>query len=70
LSQLSKKTAMLDSVGDQFPPVKDLSRKFGVNSGLIVGAGLFGLSLILIILQGWEVVVISASVLYPALCSI
>jgi len=61
---------MLDSMGDQIPPVKDLSRKFGVNSGLVVGAGLFGLSLIMLILQGWEVLVIAASVLYPALCSI
>jgi len=61
---------MLDSIGDQIPPIKDLSRKFKVNTGLLTGAVLFVASLILLLFQGWEILVISASVLYPALCSI
>jgi hypothetical protein len=61
---------MLNSIGDQIPPVKDLSRKIGVNSGLLMGGIFFVLGLIMMILQGWEILVVSASVLYPALCSI
>jgi hypothetical protein len=37
-------------MGDQIPPVKDFSRKLGVNSGLLVGGLFFVLGLIMMIL--------------------
>jgi hypothetical protein len=46
---LKEKTAILDPYGKQIPPVVDLAKKAGVNEGVILGAILFVLGLILML---------------------
>lgn len=70
LAVLSKKTAILDPIGEKIPPVHDFAKKQGVNSGLLVGAVLFVVGLVLLLLQGWQILVLSLTVLYPGLHSI
>jgi hypothetical protein len=46
---LKEKTAILDPYGKQIPPVVDLAKKADVNEGLILGAILFVLGLLLML---------------------
>lgn len=68
--QLQKNTAILDPYAAMIPALVDLSAKAGVNPGLLLGAvGSVGL-LILLVIQGWTILVTCITVLYPAVHSI
>jgi len=67
---LTQKTTLLDQIGDQIPPIVDLSKKHGFNTGLPVAAVMFVSGIILMLLQGWQILVLSLTVLYPGLHSI
>lgn len=68
--QLKKNTAILDPYASMVPAFVDLSAKAGVNPGLVLGGiGAVGI-LVLLILQGWTILVTVITVLYPALHSI
>ena len=67
---LKQNTTILDPYASMVPAFVDLSAQAGVNPGAILGiAGGFVL-LILLILQGWTILITSVTVLYPALHSI
>ena len=67
---LKTNTAILDPYAAMCQPFVDLSAKLDVNPGLILaGAGSVGL-LVLMILQGWTILVTAITVLYPAVHSI
>ena len=67
---LKKNTAILDPYGAMVPAFVDLSAKADVNPGLIVAAIGSVASLIIMILQGWTILVTFISVLYPTVHSI
>lgn len=69
-AQLQDKTAILDQFGDKIPPLKDFSKKQGINSGLPLGIACFILMLIMLIVQGKEIFVLLVTVIYPSLHSI
>ena len=68
--QLQKNTAILDPYAAMIPALVDASAKAGVNPGLLLAAiGSLGL-LILLVVQGWSILVTTITVLYPAVHSI
>lgn len=67
---LKKNTAILDPYAAMVPAFIDISAKADVNPGLILaGVGSVAL-LILMIMQGWTILVTTITVLYPAVHSI
>lgn len=67
---LKQNTAILDPYAAMVPVFIDLSAKADVNPGLILaGVGSVAL-LILMIMQGWTILVTTITVLYPAVHSI
>ncbi len=70
LKVLSEKTAILDTYGKQIPPVADLARKGKVNPGMVLGGVLFTAAILLLLLQGFAIVVTCYTVIYPGLLSI
>ena len=67
---LQQNTKILDPYAAMVPVFIDVSAKAGVNPGLILaGLGSIGV-LILMILQGWTILLTSVTVLYPAVLSI
>ena len=67
---LKKNTAILDPYAAMCQPFVDISAKVDVNPGLILaGVGSIFL-LVLMILQGWTILVTTITVLYPAVHSI
>ena len=70
LKVLSEKTAILDTYGKQIPPVADLARKGKVNPGMVLGGFLFVAALLLLLLQGFAIVVTCYTVIYPGILSI
>lgn len=67
---LAQKTAILDGYANQIAPLKQQADKLGVNPGLLLGAALFVVSLLLLIFKGFAVVVTTFTVLYPGVLSI
>ena len=68
--QLKQNTAILDPYAAMVPVFIDVSAKVGVNPGLILaGVGSVAL-LVLMLLQGWAILVTAITVLYPAVHSI
>ena len=70
LKVLSERTAILNPYGKQIPPVVDLARKAKVNEGLILGGILFTAGLLLMLFQGFTILLTSYTVIYPGLLSI
>jgi hypothetical protein len=68
--QLVKSTAILDPYAAQIPPLKDAADKAQVNPGLILGAALSVVFLVLMLFKGMLVIGITMTVLYPALHSV
>ena len=68
--QLVKNTAILDPYAAQIPPIKDAADKAQVNPGLILGAALSVVFLILMLFQGMLIIGVTMTVLYPALHSV
>lgn len=67
---LKQNTAILDPYAAMVPVFVDVSAKVDVNPGLILaGLGSLGL-LILLIVQGWTILLTTITVLYPAVHSI
>lgn len=63
-------TAILDPYAAMVPVLKDASAKLEVNPGAILALiGSFGL-LILLMMQGWTILLTTITVLYPAVLSI
>ena len=67
---LKKNTAILDPYAAMVPAIVDASAKAGVNPGLILAGIGSILMLILLIMQGWTILVTCITVLYPAVHSI
>lgn len=67
---IKQNTAILDPYASMVPVFVDLSAKAGMNPGSILGAIGAVFLLILLILQGWTIMMTSITVLYPALLSI
>jgi len=67
---LSEKTAILDTYGRQIPPIVDLANKGGVNPGMVLGGFLFVATILLLLFQGFAIVVTCYTVIYPGLLSI
>lgn len=68
--QIMANTAILDPYAAMVPALKDASAKLDVNPGAILGLiGSFGL-LILLMMQGWTILLTTITVLYPAILSI
>ena len=67
---LKENTAILDPYASMIPALVNLSAQADVNPGAILGVigGVF--LIILLILQGWSILITSVTVLYPALHSI
>lgn len=68
--QLVKNTAILDPYAAQIPPIKDAADKAQVNPGLLLGAALSVVFLILMLFQGMLIIGVTMTVLYPALHSV
>ena len=68
--QLQKNTAILDPYAVQIPPLKDGAEKLKVNPGLLLGAILSVVFLVVMIIKGWAIVMTCITVLYPAVHSI
>ena len=68
--QLQKNTAILDPYAVQIPPLKDGAEKLKVNPGLLLGAILSVVFLVVMIVKGWAIVMTCITVLYPAVHSI
>uniref|UniRef100_A0A7S3I5I5 Receptor expression-enhancing protein n=1 Tax=Favella ehrenbergii TaxID=182087 RepID=A0A7S3I5I5_9SPIT len=67
---LQKNTSILDPYAAMVPALVDLAQKAGVNPGLILaGVGSVAM-LILLVIQGWTILLTSVTVLYPAIHSI
>lgn len=67
---LKKNTAILDPYAAMVPALVDVSTKAGVNPGLILAAIGSVLLLVLLVLQGWTILLTTVTVLYPAVHSI
>lgn len=67
ISILQEKTVKLDKFGDKIPQLKDFSTKHGINTGTPIGLALIGLSLIALYIQGWAILLLSLTVVYPSL---
>ena len=67
---LAQKTAILDGYGDRIPPVKNLAKSVGVNTGTILAGFLFVLCVIFLLFEGFAIVVTIGCVVYPGLLSI
>ena len=68
--QLKQNTAILDPYAAMIPALVDASAKADVNPGLLLAAiGSLGL-LILMVVQGWAILITTITVLYPAVHSI
>ena len=67
---LKKNTAILDPYAAMVPAIVDASAKVGVNPGLILAGIGSILMLVLLIIQGWTILITCITVLYPAVHSI
>lgn len=67
---LNQKLRPLNRFGDQIPQLKDLARTAGVETGVIVGAGLLVTLLVTFILFGSSILTLSITVIYPSIKSI
>jgi len=70
LEQLKEKTAILDQFGNKIPPLKDFCDKQKINTGLPLGAVLFVVFLITMLIEGWYILTMALTVIYPGLHSI
>ena len=68
--QLVKNTKILDPYAAQIPPLKDAADKAQVNPGLILGAVLSVVFLVVMLFKGMAIIGITMTVLYPALHSV
>ena len=68
--QLQKNTAILDPYAAMVPVLVDGAQKAGVNPGLLLAGILSVLMLILLLLQGWTILLTTVTVLFPAVHSI
>jgi hypothetical protein len=50
---MAESTAILDTYGDKFAPLKEAAEKIGVNSGLLVATGFGLIALIVLCIHGW-----------------
>ena len=67
---LKKNTAVLDPYAAMLPVLVDISAKVNVNPGLLL-AGIGGIvGIVLMVLQGWAILVTSLTVFYPMIFSI
>ncbi len=67
---LKKNTAILDPYAAMVPAIVDASAKAGVNPGLILAGIGSILMLVLLVMQGWTILLTCITVLYPAVHSI
>ena len=67
---VKENTQFLDTFGDQIKPVKDISEKLKINSGAILGLALGVVTIIVMLMQGWAILITMLTVLYPSLQSI
>ena len=67
---LKKNTAILDPYAAMVPALVDLSAKAGVNPGLLLAGVGSVVMLVLLVLQGWTILLTTVTVLYPAVHSI
>lgn len=67
---LKKNTAILDPYAAMVPALVDISAKTGVNPGLILAGVGSIVMLVLLVLQGWTILLTTVTVLYPAVHSI
>jgi receptor expression-enhancing protein 5/6 len=70
LAQLTQKTAILDQFGNKIPPLADFCKQKGINTGLPLGGALFIVGLITLLIEGWYILTMFLTVLYPGLHSI
>jgi receptor expression-enhancing protein 5/6 len=70
LSQLKTKTAVLDQFGNKVAPLRDFCDKQNINTGLPLGAALFVVGLITMLIEGWYILTMFLTILYPGLHSI
>ena len=61
---------MLDQFGNKIPPLADFCKQKNINTGLPIGAALLVVSLITLLIEGWYILTMLLTVLYPALHSI
>jgi hypothetical protein len=57
-------------VGDYIPAVKTLADKAHVNTGMIAVSVLFVIGIIAMVFQGWNILLVSSTLIYPAIKSI
>ena len=67
---MQQNTKILDPYAAMVPALVDASAKAGVNPGLILAGIGSVLLLVLLLLQGWTILITTITVLYPALHSI
>ena len=67
---LKKNTAILDPYAAMVPAIVDLSSKLDVNPGLILGGIASVGMIVLLLVQGWTILLTCITVLYPAIHSI
>ena len=67
---LAEKTAILNGYGKKIPPVQDLAKAIGVNEGTVVAGFLFIVAVILMLFNGFAILLTSIAVVYPGLQSI
>ena len=67
---LKKNTAILDPYANMVPVFGQIAAQADINPGAVLGLISGVLLLILIVLQGWAILVTTLTVLYPALLSI
>jgi len=67
---LKQNTKILDPYAAMVPVIVDASAKVGVNPGLILAAVGSIVVLVLMVLQGWTILLTTVTVLYPAVHSI
>ena len=68
--QVKENTTILDPYASMVPALIDISAKAGVNPGAILAAIGSVVLLVILLLQGWTILLTCVTVLYPALHSI
>lgn len=70
MDQINQKLRPLNRFGDQIPQLKDVARKAGVETGVLVGAALVLGLLVTFAMFGSAILTLSITVIYPSIKSI
>lgn len=70
MDQINQKLRPLNRFGDQIPQLKDVARKAGVETGVLVGAALVIGLLVTFAMFGSAILTLSITVIYPSIKSI